>query len=211
MLCQEPQCTCEGLEKGFYDNFLVSELHMISAPKGMIFRKEAIERYAQGRDKNVLPQFVMPPVFVFLWCLLALFVSAGITAWLGQVPVYASGVGIVLDPSSSGGTANGELTAVIFIPYSPSLHLQAGQPVNMQLGQTGPQISTAIGAVESEILSPSMVRKQFLVSLTEPSVAITVVVGSNLSLYSGSPIQHAQIEVGSRRLLSLFPGLSAFT
>jgi hypothetical protein len=182
---------------------------MISASKGAIFRKEAIEKYAQGRDKNVLPQFVLPPVFVFLWCLLALFISAGITAWLGQVPVYTSGIGVVLDPSISGSTANGEMTAVIFIPYSPSLHLQVGQPVNMHIGQTGPQISTAIGAVESQILSPTEVRKQFLVSITDPSVAATVVVGPHLSLYSGSLVQ-AQIEVGSHRLLSLFPGIGAF-
>jgi hypothetical protein len=182
---------------------------MISASKGAIFRKEAVEKYAQGRDKNVLPQFVLPPVFIFLWCLLALFISAGVTAWLGQVPVYTSGVGIILDPSSSGSTANGEMTAVIFIPYSSSLHLQVGQPVNMQIGQTGPQISTAIGAVESQILSPSEVRKQFSISITDPSIAATVVVESHLSLYSGSLVQ-AQVEVGSHRLLSLFPGLGAF-
>lgn len=182
---------------------------MISASKGAIFRKEAIEKYSQGRDKNVLPQFVLPPVFVFLWCLLALFISAGITAWLGQVPVYTSGVGVILDPSTSGNTANGEMTAVIFITYSPSLHLQVGQPVNMQIGQAGPHISTAIGAVESQILSPSEVRKQFSVSVTDPSIAAAVVVESHLSLYSGSLVQ-AQIEVGSHRLLSLFPGLGAF-
>jgi hypothetical protein len=182
---------------------------MISAPKGMIFRKEAIERYAQGRDKNVLPQFIMPPVFVFLWCLLALFISAGITAWLGQVPVYATGVGIILDPSSSGGTANGELTAVIFIPYSSSLHLQAGQPVNMQIGQAGIPISTTIATIDSEILSPSAVRKQFFVSVTDPSMAITVAIVGLKPLYSGSSVQ-AQIEIGSHRLLSLFPGLGAY-
>lgn len=181
---------------------------MISASKGAIFRKEAIEKYSQGRDKNVLPQFVLPPVFVFLWCLLALFVSAGITAWLGQIPIYTSGSGIVLDPSTSGNTANGEMTAVIFIPYSSSLHLQVGQPVNMQIGQAGPQISTAIGAVESQILSPSEIRKQFSVTVTDPSIAVVVAIESHLSLYSGSPVQ-AQVEVGSQRLLSLFPGLGS--
>lgn len=183
---------------------------MISASKGAIFRKEAIEKYSQGRDKNVLPQFVLPPVFVFLWCLLALFVSAGITAWLGQVPVYASGVGIVLNNPDSSGSTSGEMTAVIFIPYTPSLHLQVGQPVNMQIGQADPQkISTAIGAVDSQILSPSDVRNQFKVIVTDPSVVATVAVESRLSLYSGSLVQ-AQIEVGSHRLLSLFPGLGAF-
>jgi hypothetical protein len=180
---------------------------MISASKGTIFRKEAMEKYAQGRDKNVLPQFVLPPVFVFLWCLLALFVSAGIAAWLGQVPVYTTGVGIVLNPSTSGNTTDGEMAAVIFVPYNPSLHLQVGQPVTVQIGQTGPHISTAIGTVESQILSPTEVRKQFLVSMTDPSVAVTALVGPHLSLYSGSLVQ-AQIEVGSKRLLSLFPGLN---
>ena len=180
---------------------------MISASKGAIFRKEAIEKYARGRDKNVLPQFVLPPVFVFLWCLLALFVSAGITAWLGQVPVYATGIGIVLNPSTSGSTANGEMAAVIFVPYNTSLHLQVGQPITAQIGQAGPQMTTAIGAVESQILSPDEVRKQFSVSITDPSVAVTAVVGPHLSLYAGSLVQ-AQIEVGSMRLLSLFPGFS---
>jgi hypothetical protein len=180
---------------------------MISASKGTIFRKEAMEKYARGRDKNVLPQFVLPPVFIFLWCLLALFVSAGITAWLGQVPVYTTGTGIVLNPSTSGSTANGEMTAIIFVPSSPSLHLQVGQPITAQIGQTGPQITTAIGTIESQILSPDEVRKQFSVSITDPSVAVTASVGPNLSLYAGSLVQ-AQIEVGSERLLSLFPGFN---
>ncbi len=52
-------------------------------------------------------------------------------------------------------------------------------------------------------------RKQFLVSISDPSVAATVVVGPHLSLYSGSLVQ-AQIEVGSERLLSLFPGIGSF-
>src|SRR5690242_12313117 len=182
---------------------------MISAPKGAIFRKEAIQKYTQGRDKNVLLQFVTPPVFVFLWCLLALFISAGIVAWLGHVPVYATGVGVVLDPSSSGSAANGEMTAVIFIPYNPSLHVQTGQFVNMKVGLTGPQISTAIESVNSQVLSPSEVRSQFSVSITDPSVVATVLVGSHLSIYSGSLVQ-VQVQVGSRRLLSLFPGLNSF-
>jgi hypothetical protein len=146
---------------------------------------------------------------VFLWCLLALFISAAITAWLGHVPVYASGVGVVLDPSSSSNTANGEMTAIIFVPYTSSLHLQTGQTVNIQVGQSGPKISTTIEAVDSQILSPSEVRKQFLVSITDPSIAATVLIGPHLSLYNGSLVQ-AQVEVSSRRLLSLFPGFDTF-
>ena len=178
---------------------------MAAGPKGLIFRKEALEKYSRGPDKNVLPQFVMPPVFVFLWCLLVLFISAGITAWLGQVPVYASGPGIVLDPNGS----NGEIAVVIFIPYSQSLHLQVHQPVNLQIGSTGLQVKTAIGAVESQVFSPSEVRKRFLVPVSDPSIAVAVALDSHFSLYSGSPVQ-AQIEIGSHRLLSLFPGIGAF-
>jgi hypothetical protein len=199
-----------GVKSDISIEFCILESRVISASKGEIFRKEAIEKYSQGRDKNVLPQFVLPPVFVFFWCLLALFISAGVTAWLGHVPVYTSGAGFILDPSSSGGTVNGEMTAIIFVPYNSSLPLRVGQPVTMQVGQTGPQVNTAIGAVESEILSPSDVRKQFSLSATGPSQAATVVVTAHFSsLYSGSLVQ-AQVEVGSRRLLSLFPGLGAF-
>jgi hypothetical protein len=46
-----------------------------------IFRYEAIRRYAQGRGKAVLPRFVRPLTFVWLWVLLGLLlVAAGYLA-----------------------------------------------------------------------------------------------------------------------------------
>jgi hypothetical protein len=46
-----------------------------------IFRYEAVRRYAQGRGKAVLPQFVRPLTFVWLWVLLGLLlVAAGYLA-----------------------------------------------------------------------------------------------------------------------------------
>jgi hypothetical protein len=46
-----------------------------------IFRYEAVLRYAEGRGKAVLPRFVRPRTFVWLWVLLGLLlVAAGYVA-----------------------------------------------------------------------------------------------------------------------------------
>lgn len=170
-----------------------------------------MQKYIQNQEKFILPYLITPPVFVFLWCFLCIFMSAGIMAWLGWIPVYVAGSGVVLDLGSSATNRSDEAVAIIFVPYSPSLHLQSGQPVQVQLGLTGPHLASVIGAIGPKILSPNEVRQRYQLAITDPSLVITVALGSHLSghFYAGSLVL-AQIQVGSRRLLSLFPGLSAF-
>jgi hypothetical protein len=181
---------------------------MISAPQKRIFRKGAIQKYAQGQEKNVLPRFVVPPVFLFLWCILALLIIAGVMAWVGQVPVYVTGVGTVLEPDTAIDGRSNQTTAVIFVPYNLSQSLQVGQPVEMQLGLMGPHFNSAIEKIEPHILSPGEARQRYQVSITDPSLMVKVSVQVHLSHYAGSPVQ-AQIKVGSRSLLSLFPGFDS--
>jgi hypothetical protein len=180
---------------------------IMSTQKDSIFRQKAIQKYRESREKTVLPRFVAPPVFFLFWILLILLYGAGLLVWFGQVPAYVTGSGVVLDTTSSLTSGNREAVALLFVPSTSSGHLRPGEPVQLQLVSTGVQITSAITAVEPQILSPSEVRKHYLLSITAPSLVVMVALGSQISgsVYAGSPVL-AQIEVGSRPFLSLFPG-----
>jgi hypothetical protein len=47
-----------------------------------IFRAEALQRYAQGRNQAVLPRLAASPVIVYLWLLLGLLVGVMLGLWL---------------------------------------------------------------------------------------------------------------------------------
>lgn len=162
-----------------------------------IFREKAMQNYLRGRDRVVLPSFVAPPVFLLFWSLLFIFMSAGVVAWLGQVPLYVDGTGVLL-----------KTHAVVFIPRTSALRIQVGQPVQMQLGEN--EFSGIVAVIDPHLFSPAEVRKQFMFGITEPAQAVTVSFGSHLvtHLYDGSSVS-ARVQVGSRRLLSLFPGCDA--
>ncbi len=179
---------------------------MITASKDSIFRKEAVEKYLQNREKTILPRFVAPPVFLFCWCLLAIFLCIGLLTWFGEVPVYVAGEGVVLSSGDSAGAR-----ALIFVPYSSALQLHAGQRVQLQLAGQASQLTSTVQTADRTLLSPQEVRQRYQFVISQPSVAITVDLGSRFSarVYAGSVIL-AQVEVGSRRLLSLLVGFDAF-
>ncbi len=183
---------------------------MITASKDSIFRKEAVEKYLQNREKTILPRFVAPPVFLFCWCLLAIFLCTGLLTWFGEVPVYVAGEGMVLNPAvpSSGDSAR----ALIFVPYNSALQLHAGQRVQVQLAGQAAQLTSTVQTVDRTLLSPQEVRQRYQFVISLPSVAITVDLGSRFSarVYGGSVVL-AQVEVGSRRLLSLLVGFKGDT
>ncbi len=177
-----------------------------------MFRSKALTYYARSREKDVLPRFVAPRAFVFLWILMALLLIATLGAWLAQAPTYAIGSGVILGAQGGTQQSDGETTAVIFLPETSSLHLQAGLPMLMQIGTAGPQLSGTIATVEPGVLSPEQARKQYALTgnlalvVTEPSVAVTVKLGPDIpaQMYAGSVVG-AQVQVGTRRVLSLLP------
>src|SRR5258708_29757281 len=105
---------------------------MIRASKDSIFRKEAVEKYLQNREKTILPRFVAPPVFLFCWCLLAIFLCIGLLTWFGEVPVYVAGEGVVLNAALPSSWDSTGARALIFVPYISSLHLHTGHRVPLQ-------------------------------------------------------------------------------
>ena len=102
--------------------------------------------------------------------------------------------------------------AVVFLPATTSLKVTAGQPIQVQVGSSGPHLSTTIATVKPGVLSPSQARQQYRLNgslaqvITQPSVAVTVQLGPGFSTqtYAGS-IVNAQVQVGTRRVLSLLP------
>ena len=182
----------------------------MAASKRTIFRNKALHYYAQSRERDILPRFVAPPVFLFLWILLGLLLLAVLLAWESQVPTYASGSGVVLNQGIKGD----EAVAVVFLPATPSLKVRAGLPIQVQIGSTGPLLTSTIATVELGVISPSQARQRYALNgdlgqvITQPSIAVTVGLGPDVStkLYAGS-IVGAQVQVGTRRVLSLLPGI----
>jgi hypothetical protein len=176
----------------------------MSMPRRAIFRERAIEHYRQGRDRDILPRFVTPPVFLGLWIVLGLCLIAGWLAWNIRVPVYVAGSGVV--------TFSGETQAVLFLAADQQQSIHTGEPVQVQIGQSGPHLLRTITAVASTLLSPEEARQRYHLDgtlallVTAPSVVITVALDASmpLSAYAGS-IVSAQVQVGDVRILSYVP------
>lgn len=190
----------------------------MTASERTIFRHKALQQYEQSRNKTVLPRYVSPPVFVCLWILLGLLIIAGVAAWLGQVPTYVAGSGVVLDPGSTTQQGGNEAVAVVFVPATASLTLRPGLPVQLQIGSTGPQVASTITTVEPGIVSPNEARDRYALGgvasavITQPSVVVTARLGPSIQAqaYAGS-IVSAQVQVGTRSVLSLLPGLGSLS
>ncbi len=180
-----------------------------ATPKIQIFRSKTLQKYMQNREKSVLPRVVAPPIFAFSWIVLTLLIAAGIATWLGEVPSYITASGIVLDTNSAASQGDGA-TAALLLPASDSSYIRPGLPVQLQIGQAGPQVHRTINSVSQNLLSPVEVHQQYGFEVADPSLVVTVGLGSTISehLYSGSPIQ-AQVQIGSQSLLALFPGVNS--
>ncbi|HZO75821.1 MAG TPA: hypothetical protein VFB60_26720 [Ktedonobacteraceae bacterium] len=179
-----------------------------------IFRAKALEQHAFRWEKTILPRVVAPRFFLFLWILLGLLLSATFFAWLAQVPMYATGTGIVLAQGSTASIRGDEAVAAVFLPATPSPKVQAGATVLLSIGSTI-QLRTTVLAVQPAVMSPNDIRQRYLLSntplsaITEPSRVVFVGLGSTMptQTYAGSLVS-ALVQVGTRRVLSLLPGFN---
>ena len=187
----------------------------MAVSKRTIFRRKALEYYAASKQKEVLPRFISPPVFVLLWVLLALVLCATLAAWLTRVPTYVVTGGVVLDQGIiQGQQANKGTMAIVFVPVSHSAQVHVGQPILLQIGSTGTQLLYRVERVEPGILSPNEARSRYGLDdatshiITGPSTVLMISLGPAFPAqqYAGSPVS-AQVQIGSQRVLSLLPGL----
>jgi hypothetical protein len=174
-----------------------------------IFRAEALQRYLQGRQTPVWPRLVSPPVFVCTWILATLLLIAGLSAWLCKVPVYVSGAATVVQRS------NGEMLIVAFFAAEHLPRLRAGQTLVLSSHDGGTRFTQAIVAVKPDIISPDAAQQEFALGagaarvITEPgAVALAHLEASYFHLPAGLYLAstfRADVEVGTRRVISLLP------
>jgi hypothetical protein len=188
--------------------------------KRSIFRVDALRRYAQSREEPVLLRLVSPRMFLCLWILLGLLLIGGFLAWLAQVPVYASGSAVVVDGRGKTPSIGDEVLVVAFVPPEHLRRLRVGQMLLLEIGGVGKRSGRSIIAVEPEIIGPDMAQRRFALNagatpaITQPSaIAIArldpLITGLPAAAYVGS-IYRAEIEVGSRRAISLLPLIGHF-
>ncbi len=180
----------------------------MQARERQIFREKAIKHYIQNREKDVVLRVLPVPAAVFLWALLVFFFMAGLFTWNERIPTYVSGTGIVQT------TSDGATVAIIFLPPEQTAALHDGQPVQVHIGTTGPQVQSSIMEVERDITSPDSARRNYQLKgnsaslITEPAIVIVARLGATVPAhtYAGSSLT-ANVEVGSQRILSLLPGI----
>jgi hypothetical protein len=180
-----------------------------------IFRADAVRRYTQSREESVLPRFVSPRTFSYLWILLGLLGVSGFVAWCARVPVYASGLGVVVDRRGKTNDVRDDVVMVAFLRPENRSHLRVGQTLLVLLDPAGERTRRPIIAIEPKIVSPNAVQQRFALSagaahaVTQPSAVAIARFEPNptnlpASTYVGS-VYPVDVEVGSRRVLSLLP------
>ncbi|HEY7124510.1 MAG TPA: hypothetical protein VH540_11205 [Ktedonobacterales bacterium] len=179
-----------------------------------LFRTQALQEYAQSREKDILPRLVRPPVQASCWLLLGLLFVATLLAWQSQVAVSVAAAGIIVPQSQAASAETAQATAIIFVPASSSLSIPVGQSLSVQLtGQPAP-LGATIRRVESGVITPEAARQQYMLTgdlawvITQPSVVVTLALNTDVPATTlvGRSLS-AQIRVGSRSLLSLLPDL----
>jgi hypothetical protein len=183
--------------------------------KRTIFRTEAVQRYIENRERAVLPRFVTPRTFLCLWLLLGLLVASGIVTWFTPIPVYASGPAIVVASRDDSAGTPDEVLVVAFIPAEHLPYVQVGQRLFVHLDAVGQPLHSSVVDVEPELISPAAARQRFTpdggaaLSVSQPAAVVMARLHAlpgdmPTAIYSGS-IGHVDVEVGSRRVLSLVP------
>src|SRR5688572_18712434 len=115
-----------------------------------IFRAEAVEAYLQNQEQAVLPRFIAPRTFTYLWIVLTVLILSGGLSLLAPLPVYATGRAFVL----ATGPADQTLQLVAFLPPEDLARLQIGQKLFLGLDDKSERLSMPITAVGPRVISP---------------------------------------------------------
>ncbi len=181
----------------------------MSQERRPLFREYALQHYMQRREKDILPRVVSPPIFLFCWIFLALLLCVGIISWLTRVPIFIGGRGVIATQELRLPGNQSQLLAIVFVPVRNHGYIRQGAPVHVQIGSSGPSFSGTIVREEPGILSPAEAQRRYDIvsTFSEPSVALDVSlnVPASIHIYPGIAID-AQVEMGTRRVLTLFPG-----
>ena len=142
----------------------------------------------------------------------------GLLAWLIRIPIYASGVGVVIN---SGAASRDSGRLAVFLPAREISKLRTGQKLFWSLDKTGARISRTLVAIDSEVSSPLSVQTRFnLIGAASAAITKPVVVAfvnldpipDNLppAALAGS-VYRVEVEVGTMRAISLLPFARGFS
>jgi len=179
-----------------------------------LYRPEAVQRYLSAAQRGGLPRLVAPRVLIFLWFLVGLLLVGGAFAWFAEVPVYATGQAVVVPASEPGRMGAPAFVVVAFLPPEDLGQLRVGQTALVDFLGRGERLANPLTTVLPHVSGPAAARQRFALdagsaaAATGPSaVAIAQLArwpsGTDPASYVGG-VYPVAIEVGSRRLISLF-------
>jgi hypothetical protein len=184
----------------------------------VVFREKSYRRYLENQQKIVLLKLVQPKLFPYFWGLLALLALLTGLAWSAEVPATIGGTGLVTRSASSL-PQRAEWVVLAMLPPASLGQLRPGRKVLVELGDTRPALTARISKVEPAVLSPDAIRRRFRLQdilaglLTGPAaVAIAQVDATTgqlrLAGHDGGRCR-VVVEIASRRILNLVPGVSS--
>jgi hypothetical protein len=145
------------------------------------------------------------------WLLVAVLLAGAAVAWTVRVPTYVAASGVVAAP---GDRARGERTrvALVFAPIGAGV-VRVGETVRVQIDSSETPVAGAVASVGADVVGPEALSIRHRLRAagvlpSEPSRPVRVRLAAALPTrsYAGTRVT-ARIDVGSRRLLALLPGL----
>jgi hypothetical protein len=180
-----------------------------------IFRPEAVRRYTEAREQSVLPRFVSPRVMVALWALAVLLILSGIAVWFTSMPVYASGLAIVVDAGNKPANLGKGIAVLVLLPPEALPTLDEGKSILIQVNATSKPLKREIVAFEKDASKVHSILEEFALD-NHPAVAkaqpAAVAIAQLEDMPGNVPVNdyigtifRADIQIGSRRIASLLP------
>lgn len=181
----------------------------------VVFREKAQQLYLRNQQKLVVLKLAQPRLFPYFWVILAALALLVLAAWTARIPVSRQGLGLVLDPGDASG-----LMVVSLLPAEDLASLRVDQPLILGGQKAGrkPLLEAELSEVRPTVMSPAEIRASFGLDaalgsqVLEPRavavarIAAAQVSEAQLAPFTGSALP-VEVEVGSRRVLSLIPGL----
>ncbi len=176
-----------------------------------IFRKDALEKYFQKRERDKILRLVSPPMFVFLWILLLFSLGVSVLAWTLQEPITIQGEGVVVQQGAGTGKAEQKIMVVLLLPPDQQEYVKVGQPVRIAITSSNITFNSIIGQVAPGIMSPvainAMLNAQgvsLAQSLSGPALvaAAPVEPESEAQTYLLGSRCQIRVQIGSRSALS---------
>ena len=188
----------------------------------LIFRDTAMQRYVLCRTRSVLPQFASLRITTLLWVIAGMLLSLGLLAWLIHIPVYVSGLGVVIESPRLGAGEVGDVHRMaVVLGDKERSRVRVGQKVFWSFDNRGGRVSLTLIAIETEVSSIKAVYERFKLTgaaaagITEPVVVAFVdpeALPDNVpaSSYAGN-VYRIDVEVGTMRVISMLPFISGFS